>query len=154
MKTLILGRLLLVILSSCIHPGFAITALDDETYEILVQMIEGKFNIPVTERTAKQNSARVRFWRNKDKLSLEGGLLCFEGNTIVKKSAMKEVVKNPDEEKYTTDLKTVIVASQSGLFTKCCLNQLFTRNSMLALKIGHGFVRFTHEMFRYDIKST
>ena len=93
MKTLILGSLLLVILSSCIHLGFAITALDDETYGILVQMIEGKFNIPVAERTAKQNVARVRFWRNKDKLSLEGGLLCFEGKATVKKSAMKEVVK-------------------------------------------------------------
>ena len=93
MKTLILGSLLLVILSSCIHLGFAITALDDETYGILVQMIEGKFNIPVAERTAKQNAARVRFWRNKDKLSLEGGLLCFEGKAMVKKSAMKEVVK-------------------------------------------------------------
>ena len=86
MKTLILGSLLLVILSSCIHPGFAITALDDETYRIVVQMIE-------TKRTTKQNSSRVGFWRNKDKLSLQGGLLCFQGKAIVKKSAKKKVLK-------------------------------------------------------------
>lgn len=92
MKTLILGSLLLVILSSCIHPGFAITALDNESYGILMQMIEGKFNIPVTVRTATQNSAWVRFWCDKDNLSL-GDLLCFEGKAIVKKSAMKEEVK-------------------------------------------------------------
>lgn len=93
MKTLILGSLLLVILSSCIHPGFAITALDDETYRIVVQMIEGKFKVLGTKRTTKQNSSRVRFWRNKDKLSLQGGLLCFQGKAIVKKSAMKKVLK-------------------------------------------------------------
>lgn len=70
------------------YPGFAVTALDLD-----VQMIKGKFNVPdLTERT-KQNSARVKFWANKDKLSLEGSLLCFEGKAIVKKSAMKEVVK-------------------------------------------------------------
>lgn len=56
-------------------------------------MIKGEFSIPVKERTAQQNSACVRFWRNKEKLSLEGGLLCLEGKTIVKKSALKEVVK-------------------------------------------------------------
>lgn len=35
----------------------------------------------------------MRFWRNKDKFFLEGGLLCFEGKVIMKKLVMKEVVK-------------------------------------------------------------
>ena len=43
------------------NPGFAITALDEETYGISVQMIKGRFKVPGTERRAKQNSARVRF---------------------------------------------------------------------------------------------
>lgn len=79
----------------------------------------------------------------------------------MKKSALKEVVKKSfktskgsGSRKNTTNLETVIVASQRVIFTKCCQNQLFARNSMLASKKGQGFVRFAHEMFRYDIKST
>ena len=48
-------------------------------------------------------------WRNKDKLSLGGGLLGFEGKPIVKKSASKKVFKSLlkhlkvlDQEKYLT----------------------------------------------------
>lgn len=85
----------LVIFLSYIHPGFGITTLDDDTYKIFVhaQMVKGEFTIPVKERTAQQNAPRVRFWRNKDKLSLQGGMLSFEGKPIVKKSSLKGVVK-------------------------------------------------------------
>ena len=86
MKTVIVESILLAIFSCCIYLGSGITALDDETYEIFVQMIKGEFSIPVTERTAKINSARVRFWHNKDNLSLRGGVLCFKGKAIAKKS--------------------------------------------------------------------
>ena len=79
MKSCVFGTLFLVIFLSYIHPGFGITTLDDDTYEIFVQMVKGEFTIPVKERTAQKNAARVRFWRNKDKLSLQGGMLCFEG---------------------------------------------------------------------------
>ena len=93
MKTVILESILLAIFSCCIYPGSGITALDNATYEIFVQMIKGEFSIPVTEPTAKINSARVRFWRNKDNLSLRGGVLCFKGKAIAKKSALEKVVK-------------------------------------------------------------
>lgn len=79
MKSCVFGTLFLVIFLSYIHPGFGITTLDDDTYEIFVQMVKGEFTIPVKERTAQQNAARVRFWRNKDKLSLQGGMLCYSG---------------------------------------------------------------------------
>ncbi|KAK2547608.1 Gag-Pro-Pol polyprotein [Acropora cervicornis] len=93
MKTVIVGSILLAIFSCCIYPGSGTTALDHETYKIFVQVIKGEFSIPVTERTAKINSARVRFWRNKDNLSLRGGVLCFKGKAIAKKSALEKVVK-------------------------------------------------------------
>ena len=85
MKTVILGSILLAIFSRCIYPGSGITALEDETYEIFVQMIKGEFSIPIT--------AWVRFWRNKDNLSLRGGVLCFKEKAIAKKSALEKVVK-------------------------------------------------------------
>ena len=74
-----LEHFFLVIFLSYIHPGFGITTLDEDTYEIFVQMVKGEFTIPVKERTAQQNAARVRFWRNKDKLSLQRGMLCYSG---------------------------------------------------------------------------
>ena len=88
-----LEHFFLVIFLSYIHPGFGITTLDDDTYETFVQMVKGEFTIPVKERTAQQNAARVRFWHNKDKLSLQGGMLCFEGKSIVMKSSPKGVIK-------------------------------------------------------------
>ena len=88
-----LEHFFLVIFLSYIHPGFGITTLDDDTYEIFVQMVRGEFTIPVKKRTAQQNAARVRFWHNKDKLSLQGGMLCFEGKSIVMKSSPKGVIK-------------------------------------------------------------
>lgn len=88
-----LEHFFLVIFLSYIHPGFGITTLDDDTYETFVQMVKGEFTIPVKERTAQQNAARVRFWHNKDKLSLQGGMLRFEGKSIVMKSSPKGVIK-------------------------------------------------------------
>ena len=161
MKSCVFGTLFLVIFLSYIHPGFGITTLDDDTYDIFVQMVKGEFNIPVKERTAQQNAARVRFWRNKDKLSLQGGMLCFEGKPIVKKSSLKGVVKKcfkKSKGSGTRKLYHKLKDSYSGvserMFTKSSQNPPFIRNSMLASKIEQGFVRFAHEMFRYDTRST
>ena len=69
----------------------------------------------------------------------------------------KSVLKNPkdlEQGNYTTNLKILTVAFSSGMFTKSSQNPQFIRNSMLASKIEQGFVRFAHEMFRYDIRST
>ena len=56
-------------------------------------MVKGEFTIPVKERTAQQNAVRVRFWRNKDKRFLQGGMLYLEGKPILEKSSLKGVVK-------------------------------------------------------------
>ena len=65
MKSCFFETLVLVIFLSYIHPGFGITTLDDDTYEMFVQMVKGEFTIPVKERTAQQNAARVRFCATK-----------------------------------------------------------------------------------------
>ena len=149
----------MVIFSCCIYPGSGITARYDETYEIFVQMIKGEFSIPVTEQTAKINSARVRFWRNKDNLSLRGGVLCFKGKAIAKKSALEKVVKKSFKTSKGSGTRKLYhrlkdsVASQNRMYTRCCRNQPFTRNSMHVFKIDQGFVRYPHEIFRCDIKS-
>ena len=156
MKSCVFGTLFLVIFLSYIHPGFGITILDDDTSEIFVQMVKGEFNIPVKERTVQQNAARVRFWRNKDKLSLQGGILCFEGKPIVKKSSLKGVVKKcfkKSKGSGTRKLYHKLKDSYSGVSVSS-QNPQFIRNPILASKIEQGFIRFAHEMFRYDTRST
>ena len=160
MKSSVFGTLFLVIFLSYIHPGFGITTLDDDTYKIFVQMVKGEFTIPVKERTAQQNAARVRFWHNKEKLSLQGGMLSFKGKPIVKKSslkgAVKSVLKNRKDQgqgNYITNSKILTMAFPSRMF-KSSQNPQFITNSMLTSKIEQGFVRFTHKMFRYDTRST
>ena len=65
----------------------SILSLDKETYELFVQLIKGE------SRTIKQKSALVRFWRNREKLSLRGGILCYDGKSVLKKKGISDVVK-------------------------------------------------------------
>ena len=71
----------------------SISTLDKETYDLFVQLIKGEFTVPVKSRTIQQKSALVRFWRNREKLSLRGGILCYDGKSVVRKEGVSEVVK-------------------------------------------------------------
>lgn len=70
----------------------AISSLDDETYETFLELLKGKFNVLLKQRTTKQKSALVRFWRNREHVSLKGGKVCYDGKPIMKKSAVTNVV--------------------------------------------------------------
>ncbi|KAL9966376.1 hypothetical protein ACROYT_G024438 [Oculina patagonica] len=70
-----------------------ITSLDNETYDVFLQLIKGEFDVPVKDRTTKQKSAVVRFWRNREKLSLRGGQLFYNRRAVVKKAELQNVVK-------------------------------------------------------------
>ena len=45
--------------------------LSDEAYETLLLLVQGNFNVPVTERTRELRNAVVRYWRQRDSLHLE-----------------------------------------------------------------------------------
>ena len=51
--------------------------MSNEDYDTIVQKIKGKFDIPVNERSRQQRNAITRYYRNKDKYSLDdrGSLL-------------------------------------------------------------------------------
>ena len=89
-------------------------------------MVKGEFTIPVKEQTAQQNAPPVRFWCNKDILSLQRGMLSFKGKPIVKKSSLKGVVekvlKSQGQGNYTTNSKILAVAFPSGMFMKSSQN--------------------------------
>jgi len=80
MRVIVLLSVLLVTIFIFLQDVSSISALDNGTYDVFVQLIKGEFAVPAKSRTNKQNSALVRFWRNRDKLSLRGGTLCFNGN--------------------------------------------------------------------------
>ena len=70
----------------------AISSLDDETYSTLLELLKGEFNVPLQQRSTKQKSAIVRFWRNRGHLSLQGGNVCFDGKPVLRKSTVSKVV--------------------------------------------------------------
>ena len=53
--------------------------VDDDTYETLHKRCEDSFDVPVRERTRAQKAAFVRFWRNREALSVQrvNGKNCF-----------------------------------------------------------------------------
>ena len=93
MKVLVLFSVLFVTIFILLQHVSSISSLDKETYELFVQLIKGEFTVPVKSRTIQQKSALVRFWRNREKLSLRRGILCYDGKSVAKKEAVSDVVK-------------------------------------------------------------
>lgn len=83
MKALVPFTIFFVTIDIFLHGVSSISTLDNETYDVFVQLIKGDFAVPVKSRTKKQKSAVVRFWRKRGKLSLKGGMLCFNGKRVV-----------------------------------------------------------------------
>ncbi|KAL9957913.1 hypothetical protein ACROYT_G034868 [Oculina patagonica] len=71
----------------------AISSLDEETYNTFLELLNGEFNVPIRERSTKIKSALVRFWRNRERLSLRAGQVCYDDRPILKKSDVTNVVK-------------------------------------------------------------
>ena len=69
---------LLLTTASNVYEISAISSLDDKTCDIFLDLLKGKFNVPLKQRNNKQKSALVRFWRNCDHVSLKGGKVCWE----------------------------------------------------------------------------
>ena len=50
--------------------GIFSSIISDEAYETLLLLVQGKFNVPVAERTREQRNAVVRYWRQRYSLHL------------------------------------------------------------------------------------
>ena len=60
-------------------------AIDDEEYEILKQLVTRKFVKPVKERSRKEKSAVVKFWRSKGKYTVsddDTSALLYDGKQV------------------------------------------------------------------------
>ena len=70
-------------------------ALSDEAYKTLLLLVQGKFKMPVAERTREQRNAVVHYWRQWDSLHLgpqSTPTLYLDGKKVVKKSSIASVL--------------------------------------------------------------
>ena len=67
--------LYIVVHSGCVH---SIHAVDNEEYNILLELASGTFSVPVKERTKNQKGAVVKFWQAKGKFTVEGKQLYYD----------------------------------------------------------------------------
>ena len=67
--------------------------MDEEEYTIIVKLLKGTFNVPVSRRTRVQKSAIVKYWRLKEELSLDtNGALLHQGKRVLRKNEINEIV--------------------------------------------------------------
>jgi len=74
-----------------IHP------VNDEVYDTLLLLVQGKFEVPVSKRTRIQRNTVVRFWRRREPFHLgpeRTPTLYFAGKKVVKKSLISTIVGN------------------------------------------------------------
>ena len=74
-----------------------VTAVEDNTYKVLIKMCKNEFDVPVKDRTSTEKAAVVRFWRNKDHLSVEKvngeEKLLYHERVVLKKSEIQNLVR-------------------------------------------------------------
>lgn len=51
--------------------GYGQQPMDEETYDVILKLLKGEFNVPVASRTIVQRNAIIRFWRNRDQFSMD-----------------------------------------------------------------------------------
>lgn len=89
---------LITLLIGCGHgkKNRQISAMENDVYDIILNLCRGTFHVPVNQRTAIQKATLVRFWRNKDRYTVKkvdgAEKLLFDGKAVVKKSELKQLV--------------------------------------------------------------
>jgi len=88
--------------------GKFIHAMSQTEYNIIKDLVinDGKFRISPCHRTKEQRSGYVKYWRLKDRLSVdENGLLLYEGRRILKKGEIKKCVAKTFRKSKTAGYK-------------------------------------------------
>ena len=69
------------------------------TYDTIIRMIKGEFDVPAGQCTLEQRNAIVRFWRNQEsyQLNVDGILLC-DGKLVITQSEVKNVIRTEFDE--------------------------------------------------------
>ncbi|XP_072166910.1 uncharacterized protein, partial [Diadema setosum] len=70
------------------------SAMNDETYNIIVKLVEGSFNVACAKRTVAEKSAITRFNRYRGRFTLQGDppKLFLDGQRVLKKTEIQTIV--------------------------------------------------------------
>ena len=67
--------------------------MSTKTYETILKLTLGTFDIKCKDRTREEKNAALRFWRNKSSFSVENGKLKYDGREVLQASSIKSVVQ-------------------------------------------------------------
>ena len=83
--------------------------LADDVYEALLDLVVGKAQPPVKERTRAIRAAAVQYWRPGGRISVKkdhvGKALYYEGHRMLKSSEVNKVMISPGAGKLAFSLK-------------------------------------------------
>ncbi|XP_071482225.1 uncharacterized protein [Diadema antillarum] len=70
------------------------SAMNDDTYNIIVKLVEGSFNVACAKRTVAEKSAITRFNRYRGRFTLQGDppKLFLDGRRVLKKTEIQTIV--------------------------------------------------------------
>ena len=130
-------------------------AMNKEEYQIISNLIKdgGRFLMSPQEKTKAQNTAYVKYWRLKEKLSIDrNGLLLFEGKKVLKKGEIKKCVKKTFSKSKSMGYKKIRARALDGYAGLSC-NNILTVTSNDA-EFNKSTVKFTNEAAPRPVKST
>ena len=117
--------------------------LADDVYEALLDLVVGKAQPPVKERTRAIRAAAVQYWRPGGRISVKkdhvGKALYYEGRRMLKSSEVNKVMISPGAGQLAFSLKRV-----SGAKIKTILNtdkSHYHRNAMFLHKAKLKLIR-------------
>ena len=107
-------------------------------YKTLLLLVQGKFKVPVAERTREQKNAVVRYWRNRDRFHLgpqATPTLYFDDKKVVKKSAISGLVSKTFDDAKSGGCKKVRNRAAAGFVGLSERNILRETNSKIKYRI-------------------
>ena len=76
--------------------------IDEASYSLMVDVLWGRFNIPVKDRTKQHKSAIVRLWRNRGKFTVNNSNpenLYYNGKCVPRRSQQRDFTSKGSEGK-------------------------------------------------------
>ena len=138
------------LLKYCIYgkkvKGKYLHPFSEEAYKTILLLVQGKFNVPVAERTREQKNAVVRYWRNRDRFHLgpqATPTLYFDDKKVVKKSAISGLVSKTFDDAKSGGCKKLRNRAAAGFVGLSERNILRETNSKIKYRIHN--VKFTNK---------
>ena len=134
---IVLVAILVALLSLSGVIGAGKRSMSKGTYDTIIKMIKGEFDVPVGQRTLEQRNAIVRFWRNQESYQLnEDGVLLCDGKLVITQSEIKNVIRTEfDQSKGKGPQYKKSQAQLISLWTNCTLKSFAALPTILKVRV-------------------